>query len=118
MNVINLHDRVDRAVEENLEGVGFAGLPNEESLERHIGLFRRFIQHFGQKAAEARQLGKSEMKLLGADRRAEQERHRKAMAEIDDREAEIRTRCAENTAAAQRLADSYADALASAEGRL
>lgn len=116
--VIKLADRLDKALEEGLDGVGVTGLPNEESLERHIGMFRRFVSHFGAKAAEARQACKTELKILAAARRVEMERHRQAIAELDERVSEAAARGAEEEAAAQRLAASYSEALATAEGRL
>lgn len=118
--VINLSKHLAKEVGDGLAAMPLlAGpLPDEESVERHAGLFRRFVSHFSEKAAAARRACKAEMKEIAAERKAMAERYRQELAAIDDREAEARARGAEQEAAAQRLADCYRDALATAEGRL
>jgi hypothetical protein len=118
MNVINLTERLASEMDEDMASFTPGTLPGVESIEQHAGMFRRFVTKFSEQAAAARRELRTELKILSADRKAEEERHRAAIAALDDAEAEARARGKEQEAAALRLADCYRDALATSEERL
>src|SRR5690606_23020695 len=116
MNVVNIQERLARDMGEEMEAFDPSVLPDEESIERHAGIFRRAVQHFAEKAAAARRALRIEMKTIARERRDEEARHRKAIAELDEREREARSHYTDAEANARRLGSIYSEALTCAEG--
>lgn len=115
MNVVSIQERLARAIGEEMDEFDPSLLPDEESIERHAGIFRRAVQHFTEKAATARRALRIEMKNIARERSDEEARHRKALAELDEREREARSHYTEAEASARRLGNIYSEALTNAE---